>query len=157
VLPSGEESFSEIEPDQECKGVYGQGGTITDYLGSQYAYPFMKAADNYLNLLWRLYLMLEKQATKPKKQSAIVNVFQRFSGGEGNGDIGFADVDSIVAAFCEKLSIPLPDNIDEKMSIHIRAVEAWANNSRRRRKHEVKKAKTTATKGLGKKHHKASH
>jgi uncharacterized protein len=157
VLPSGEESFSEIEPDDECKGVYGDDGMITAYLDSQGARPFMEAADRYLDLFWKLYMMLEEEAAEPEKQNAIVSVFQKFAGGERNGDIGFADVDAIVAAFCEKLSISVPNSTDDKMSVHIQAVEAWANNSGRRQKYETKETKRLATKGSGKKPHKASH
>ena len=117
----------------------------------------MEAADRYLDLLWRLCLILEKEAAEPEKQNAIVNVFQKFAGGERNGDIGFADVDAIVAAFCEKLCISVPKNIDDKVSIHIQAVEAWANNSERRQEYEAKKTIRITTKGPRKKSHKASH
>jgi Fe-S-cluster containining protein len=157
VLPSGEESFSEIEPDNGCKGVYGDSGMITAYLNSQGAAPFMGAADRYLDLFWRLYMILEKEAAEPETHNAIVSVFKKYAGGERNGDIGFADVDAIVAAFCEKLCIPVPKSIDDKMSIHIQAVEAWANNSGRKQEHEAKKTKRIATKGPGKKPHKTSH
>ena len=85
VLPSGEESFSEIEPDNDCKGVYGDSGMITAYLDSQGAFPFMEAADRYLDLFWRLYMILEKEAAVPEAQDAIVSVFQKFAGGERNG------------------------------------------------------------------------
>jgi Fe-S-cluster containining protein len=155
VLSSGEESFSEIEPDQDCRGVYGDEGVIKAYLDSQGACSFMDAADQYLELLWRLYLILEKAAAEPEKQNAIAGVFQNFAGGERNSDIGFADVDAVVAAFCEKMCMPVPNNIDGKMSIHIQAVEAWANITRRERKHEAKKTKRIATKGTGKKPHTA--
>jgi Fe-S-cluster containining protein len=157
VLSSGEESFSEIEPDQDCRGVYGDGDVIMAYLESQDARPFMEAADRYLDLLWRLCLILEKEAAEPKKQNAIVNVFQKFAGGESNVDIGFADIDAIVAAFCEKLCISAPKSMDDKVSIHIQAVEAWANNSERRQEYEAKKTRRIAIKCPRKKPHKASH
>lgn len=155
VLLSGEESFSEIESDQGCKGVYGEDGMIMDYLDSQGARPFMEAADRYLNLFWRLYLILEKKAVEPTKQAAIVNVFQKFAIGVREGDMGFTDMDAIVAAYCKKMRRTPPKDMDEKMSIHIQAVEAWANNSRRRRKNEAKEAQPNATKSPGKKSHKA--
>ncbi len=146
VLPSGEESFSEIEPDRECQGVHSDDGVITAYLDSQGACPFMAAADNYLDLFWRLCRVLEEATAEPEKQHAVVGVFQKFAGGERSEDIGFADVDAIVAAFCEKLDMPLPLDIDAKMSIHIRAVEAWANITRRRSQNETKKTKRSAAK-----------
>jgi Fe-S-cluster containining protein len=147
VQASGDESFSEIEPDQDCKGVYSDNSIITAYLESQGARPFMDAADKYLELLWRLYLIIEKEASEPEKQNAIVSVFQNYAGGERATDTGFADVDAIVAAFCKKMSIPFPNNMDDKISIHIQAVEAWANITRRESKNEEKKTKRSAGKG----------
>ncbi|HUH65913.1 MAG TPA: YkgJ family cysteine cluster protein [Syntrophales bacterium] len=147
VLPSGEENFSEIEPDGDCKGVYGEDGRIADYLESQGALPFMDSAEKYLDLLWRLYLVLEREAAEPEKELAIADVFRRFSGGERNGDMGLADVDAIVEAFCEKTGTSFPKDADKKMLIHIRAVEAWAHNSGRRRNHEAKKRRRVKTKG----------
>jgi hypothetical protein len=130
---------------------------IDIYLESQDARPFMEAADRYLDLLWRLYQILEEEAADPEKQNAIVGVFQRFAGGQRNGDIGFADVDAIVAAFCEKMSIEVPQSTDDKMSIHIEAVEAWANTITRRENDETKKAKRVPAKGSRKKLHKTGH
>jgi uncharacterized protein len=157
VLATGDESFSEIEPQPACKGVYSEEGKISDYLDSQGAGTFMDAADKYLSLLWNLYLVLEKEAAEPKKQSAIVDVFKRFSGGERDRDMGLADVDAIVEAFCEKTGLTLPKDADEKMSIHIQAVEAWAHNLKRRQEHETKKARQIKTRGSRKKPHKAGH
>jgi hypothetical protein len=156
VLPTGEDSFSEIEPHPGCKGVYSEGGKISDYLDSQGAGNFIEAADKYLDLLWNLYLVLDKEASEPEKQSAIVGVFKRFSGGERDADMGLADVDAIVEAFCEKMGLSLPEDIDKTMSIHIQAVEAWANNIRRQ-EHEAKKARQIKTKGSRKKPHKTGY
>jgi hypothetical protein len=156
VLPSGEERFSEIEPEQGCKGAYSDNATITAYLDSQGARPFMEASNRYLDLFWKLCLILENEAIEPRKQNAIVSVLQNKDGGKCQHDIGFADVDAIVLAFCEKVSIAVPKNPDEKMLIHIRAVEAWANNIERRQEHETRKAEKVTQKGC-KKSHKSNH
>jgi Fe-S-cluster containining protein len=153
VRSSGEERFSEIEPHQDCKGVYSDNGTITAYLDSQGARPFIEAADKYLELFWKLCLILENEAIEPEKQNAIFSVFQDFA----HGDIGFADVDAIVAAFCEKLSIAVPKSVDDKMLIHIQAIEAWANNVERKQKHENKKRKRVIKKNHAQKPHKTNH
>jgi hypothetical protein len=155
VFLSGAESFSEIEPDQECKGTYGIDGRIVDYLDSQGTRPFVEAADRYLDLFWRLYQALEKQSVKVTEQDAIVNVFQNFAADNGAGSPRLTDVDAIVTSYCNKAGIPLPKDIDEKISIHIQAIKAWANHSRRTRKHEAKKGRPIATKDSGKKSHKA--
>jgi Fe-S-cluster containining protein len=151
VLPSGEESFSEIEPEQKCKRVYAGNGKIMTYLDAQGAQPFMEAADRYLELFWRLYQILEKESAEPEKLTAITEVFQKLAGGEQCSDIGFADIDAISAAYCDKLSLPVPDTLDGKMSIHIQALEAWANITRKKPKNEKRTSKRIATKGTGKK------
>ena len=156
VFPSGEQKFSEIEPDKGCEGVYSEDGTIAAYLDSQGVRPFAEAADKYLDLFWKLCSILEKQAIEPKKQNAIAGVLQGSGSDECRVDIGFADVDAIVLAFCEKLSMVVPNSAEGKMLIHIQAVEAWANSMERRRKHETKKAKKVSSKGR-KKSHKSNH
>lgn len=153
ILTSGEESFSEIEPDRKCKGVYGDDGMIMDYLDIQEARSFMEAADRYLALLERLCRILEEETAEPEAQAAVAGLFQKLAAGECYADIGFADVDAIVDAFCEKLCMPVPTRIEDKMSIHIQAVEAWADSIRRTANHEAKKTKRAAGKGPEKKAH----
>lgn len=131
IYGSGQESFSEVEPDPGCKGKYGEDGTIADYLASQGAQPFMEAADRYLDLFLKLYLVLKEDAEEPAQHDAIVDVFQRFSRGFREGDRILTDMDTVVAAYCEAAALPLPDNMEEKMSLHILAVEAWAKTTKR--------------------------
>ena len=149
VLASGAESYSEIEPHEGCSGVYSDSGTISTYLDAQGARPFMAAADNYLALLWRLCQILEQEAGEPDKENAIIVVFQQSTDGARGGDSGFADVDAIVAAYCEKLSIAAPKSLDDRMLTHIMAVEAWAKTSAGRQNHENQTRQGTTTKGPG--------
>lgn len=151
IFATGQESFSEIEPEAKCKGVYGEDGWIATYLKLQGAFPFMEAADRYLGLLSRLFLILEEEAMDPDKRSAVHFVLHQSAEDDGLSDIGLADVDAIVEAFCEKMRLPLPRKINDKTAIHIRAVEAWANSMGRREKHEGKKPKRNAGKRSGKK------
>lgn len=124
-----EDSFSEIEPDPQCRGAYGNRGTIRDYLKSQNARPFMEAADKYLSLFWKLYDVLQQDAVEPAKHNAIVNVFMGSSIATAEGYDILKDVDTAVAEYCKKSAIPFPKDIEKKISIHIRALEAWACNS----------------------------
>jgi uncharacterized protein len=158
VLPSGEECFSEIEPDNGCKGIYSEASTINNYLDAQGARPFMNSADNYLDLFWRLYRILEEEVFESEKENTVASVFHDYAIDQHNRDIGFADVDAIVTAFCEKLSLQVPDTIDEKISIHLQAVEAWANTTKKKEtKNAEKKARHVKKKGPGEKIPKASY
>lgn len=151
VFTTGQESFSEIAPDVKCKGVYGEDGWIASYLKLQGTFPFMEAADQYLGLLSRLCRILDEEAKDPDKRDVVQYVLQKSVDEDGVSDIGLADVDAIVEAFCEKLHVPVPQNVNGKISMHIRAVEAWANSTRRRAKHEDKIAKRMDGKRSGKK------
>jgi uncharacterized protein len=132
VFGSGEEGFSEVEPDPDCKGVYGEEEKIAGFLESQGALLFMEAADRYLGLFWRLYQIVQEKAEEPAERDAVIDVFQRFSEGFRAGDRILTDVDAVVAAYCDEAGLPFPDDAEQKMSIHILAVEAWAKTMRRR-------------------------
>lgn len=129
VLSTLEETLSEIEPDPECKGIYGHDGTIDDYLESQNARPFMAAADRYLSLFWKLYEVLQKNAAEPENRIAVVNVFMGSIEAAAEPYDILKDVDTAVAEYCKKATVPFPKDMEEKISLHIRAIEAWASNS----------------------------
>jgi Fe-S-cluster containining protein len=149
VLASGEEHFSEIEPDQGCTGVYGNDGMIADYLDAQGTRPFMAAADSYLALFWRLFQIMTAETVEPEEKNAVTMLFQECAAGHGLCDNGLADVDAIVATYCEKLDIPMPHTVDDKMLLHIQAVDAWAH-AKRGARHEETREKRNARKDIGK-------
>lgn len=136
VHPAGEEHFSEIEPDAECRGTYGSDDKIGTYLDDQGTAPFIAAAGRYLDLFWQLCLTLEEGMAEPGARDAVVGVFQGGVSGEPLADSGLADLDAIVAVYCEKIALPVPESIEEKMTLHIQAVNAWANAQRRAPDHE---------------------
>ncbi|MBN1548895.1 MAG: YkgJ family cysteine cluster protein [Syntrophaceae bacterium] len=129
VLPNLEETFSEIEPDTTCRGLYRtDGGLIADYLEEQQALPFMAAADRYLRLFWELYEVLQRNAVAESNRNAIVHVFLGESGDEAVRYDILKDVDEAVAQYCSKMKLSVPQDLEEKTLIHIRAIEAWANH-----------------------------
>jgi hypothetical protein len=68
ISGSGEEHFFHMEPHPATEGVYGEEGTVGDYLNSQGALPFMEAADRYLSVFHRYYQVL---AELPKDELSI--------------------------------------------------------------------------------------
>ena len=89
----------------------------------------MAAADRYLSLFWKLYEVLQKNAVEPENRIAVVNVFMGSSTGAAERYDILKDVDTAVAEYCKKADVPVPNDMEEKISLHIRAIEAWANNS----------------------------
>ena len=55
ISGSGEEGFFRMEPHPLTEGIYGNKGTVADYLNSQGAMPYLEAADRYLSVFHRYY------------------------------------------------------------------------------------------------------
>jgi uncharacterized protein len=112
VAETGEEWFTEFESEAGCAGRRGTEQTIQAYLEEQGALPFMRAADLYLALYWKLAALAEA----PDGGSGTASV----------ADVSWPDLDAAVGAFCRETHRPVPASIDEKMLLHIRAIETWA-------------------------------
>ncbi len=131
VAASGEESFSEIEPEPGCTGVYGEERTIGDYLDSQGARSYMQAADKYLSLFCTLYGIMRENAGIPVKRKAVKQVTASINASAHDQVNDMMDIDTVVSTYCRENGLPFPKSPDEKMALHIQAVEAWATNYRR--------------------------
>jgi Fe-S-cluster containining protein len=122
VLMSGEEHFSEIEPEPGCRGIYvrrNEKRTIRDYLMHEAAYSFMKAADRYLYLFWKLLVGIQREnATKPE-EAIFSNLFQTDTNCE------WMDMDATVSKYCKEMRLPFPVDTKKKMSYHVKAIKAW--------------------------------
>ena len=118
VADTGEEWFSELEPDDGCVGTRGTATTVLAYLKSQDALPFMRAADLYLGLYWKLAARLAAAGAGPVT---------------GHGQCRpWTDMDADVTRYCKEARLPFPDTVEERMRLHIRAIETWARAPSRR-------------------------
>jgi Fe-S-cluster containining protein len=123
----GVETFSQLEPEDGCTGIVRETGAIEDYLEEQGALPFMHAADVYLDLLWRLLERLNEQELEPTQSEIILETVRAVSDDEaGEHDLSRVDMDRAVADYCRQAGIPVPENLDERMELHIKAVLEWA-------------------------------
>jgi uncharacterized protein len=123
---SGPETFSQIDPDKECKGIFHEEGSIEDYLEEQGALPFMCAADKYLELLWFLLDILSGHKIEPSEAKAIVQVVRDLDNDDPiNQQAFWLDMDAAVGEYCRENGIPAPTDLNEKMVIHIKAVREW--------------------------------
>ncbi len=89
----------------------------------------MEAADRYLELFMRLYMMTYD---KPEEREVPASVIQGFPGGGETGSSILTGVDGTLAVYCREAGIPFPEGVEEKMAVHILAVEAWAKTMTRR-------------------------
>ena len=112
VADTGEEWFTEFEGEEGCAGRHGTDKTVQAYLEAQGALPFMQAADLYLALYWKL--------------AALVDTPDGGRGPERASDVSWADLDVAVSDYCRETSRPIPATVEEKMLLHIQAIETWA-------------------------------
>jgi hypothetical protein len=118
VEASGAVTYSHLEPHPQTQGVYGQAGTVADYLVQQDVAEFVAAADHYLAILQRLYsawrrAQVAPEAGEPAPQSP---------GGELPD---LMDLDRVVADSCARRGIAEPTGIDERMRLHLEAITRW--------------------------------
>lgn len=112
IAENGEEWFTELEADAGCKGARGAKATVLAYLESQGALPFMRAADLYLNLYWRLAATLNDGAEAETRKCGRKSPW--------------TDLDTAVRRYCREARRKEPESVEERMELHIQAIEAWA-------------------------------
>lgn len=128
ISMGGGESFSKVEPDPGCTGCYGEEGSVEDYIEAQGTGRFIEAAAKYLELFMKLYLMTYD---RPENKDALVSIIQGLSGEGESGSVILMDVDGTVDALCREAGRPFPEDVEEKIALHIQAVEAWADSMKR--------------------------
>ncbi len=112
----GDEWFSELQAASACSGKYEEHGTIQSHIEEQHAPAYLRAANIYLNLLWEMMTVLENQpdderdADPPEGSSAIHN---------------WMDMDEAVTNYCQLHQLDCPTDTDEKMHLHIEALQCW--------------------------------
>jgi uncharacterized protein len=121
------ESFSQFEPEPGCKGTFNQGGTIETYLDAQGAFPFMRAADLYLELLcFLLETLNDKPFSQDQSDTVKETVHNITKGNASEDDLMWIDMDRTINDFCGRSGTAIPTTLDERMAIHITAVRKWA-------------------------------
>lgn len=126
---SGSESFSQIEPEEGCRGESHENGDIETYLNEQGAFPFMHAADLYLDLLTRLLDQLKESESDPAEYKTIIDTVETASQGAENGmGMSLNDMDRTLSDYCRLSGLTIPEHLDDRMTLHIKAVLSWAES-----------------------------
>jgi Fe-S-cluster containining protein len=109
----GTEHYTVLEGHPLSEGEFTKQGKIADYLAAQGATPYMSAHDSYFQWLhWahkKLDLALEASVSK---------------GSEGADDSGLLDMDSMITRYCATTGKSEPDNIDDRLQLHLQALYA---------------------------------
>ncbi len=124
---SGVENFSLMECEDGCRGTFHERGTVEDYLEEQGAADFLRAADLYLNLLWSLLEVIKEQELEPSRYEAVLDTVRAVAERpEGGHDLSWIDMDRALADYCTRSGATIPESLEERMKLHIKAVRTWA-------------------------------
>jgi Fe-S-cluster containining protein len=118
----GTEQFAELEPHPLTEGVYGEDGTIEDYLRTQDVERHVAAAGRYVALFKR---MMEALAARPEADAVRDEAAAVMTRAPVPTDESLLDVDAMVSRWCAEHGAPVPRDVEEKTEIHVRAVEEY--------------------------------
>jgi uncharacterized protein len=124
VGPDGSESFGHLEPHPQTAGVYGDKGTVADYLAAQGLAPYFVMGDRYGALYERMVDLLERLAPAENERRAE----RRAEVDEMDAGVvapSFFDVDATVGEYCRARNLAVPTEIEALIDLHICAVNAW--------------------------------
>ncbi|SRR5579875_136093 len=106
VTADGTETWLHTPPHPQTEGVYSRDGTIADYIATQDALAFMRAADQYVAWVRRA---IEVLGAPPARGS-----------GDGAEPLdGLLDMDAAIAAHCAANGISEPNGLEARKDLHL--------------------------------------
>lgn len=102
-----DEAFGELSPHPETEGIYSTDGTVAEYLAQQGTAPYERAARRYAEVLWRLNAALELDGPDPGEPPSTT------------------DVDAAVEADCAARGVSVPDNLEDRIDLHLELLHRW--------------------------------
>jgi hypothetical protein len=124
VADDGSESFARSVLEPGCEGALGRKGSVQGYLDSQGAAPFIEAVDRYLALSGRMIRELRRRSVKDVGVAGrIATACAEPHPDNAVSHTGWLDMDPVVRRYCTTWGLPLPDDPEGKMPLHILAME----------------------------------
>jgi Fe-S-cluster containining protein len=114
----GVESFSQLQPQPGSEGIYGEDGTVQDFLDSQDVAAYMQAADHYLQLFYRLFDRMWADPDMPEQDAGTTT-----SDRPPQALAQWLDMDTAIANYCQVQDLAVPDDLEQRMQLHIRSIE----------------------------------
>ncbi len=132
----GREVISQHSPLPSSTGVYGKQGTVADFLKAHEVDALSAAKDRYFDLAVRIAgVLAQVVAREPHRFASIRDLLDSRCEVRGfdlrtspncrqPGTIpALIDVDRVVSDYCREGKIEVPETLDEKITLHIRAIE----------------------------------
>jgi Fe-S-cluster containining protein len=114
----GVETFSRIKPHPQSEGIYGDDGTVEEFIHAQGVPVYMQAADRYLRLFYRMFDSMWADPQMSEQHTDISDVSNR----RGIDDV-WLDMDAAIANYCQENNLAVPDDLDARMQLHIHIIE----------------------------------
>lgn len=117
----GVEHFTRLAPHPESEGVFGDDGTIADFLATQDVTEFVAAADRYLELFYRLYdeMWRQQELNGPDTDSLAGSSAQMPEAILRE----WLDMDAAIARYCSEHGLIEPKALPERLMLHIKVIE----------------------------------
>ncbi len=125
-LADGVEAFAEVVPHPASEGVYGEEGTIGDYVSAQAVEPYVAAAEAYVKLL---KTMLQALSARGDVESVSADATSAMQRAPAPGDESWLDVDAVVGRWCSEHDQEIPEDVDAKIALHMRVVAQWCESA----------------------------
>lgn len=126
VTAEGQERFHELAPHPQTEGEYDTNGTVDAFLSRQGVQPFIEAVDRYIELVARMAAALvAKAGGDGGAQDEVCEAARELTSGDGKDIPGWLDMDQVVGRYCEQNGLAAPTQLEQKLTLHIKAIEAW--------------------------------
>lgn len=131
VSSDWEETFRELQPHPQCEGIYGEDGTVMDFLKQQGALPYMENADRYQALFYRLFDALQEELPSNFELAESTETAMFASDGQDMpAFMEWLDVEKMVENYCQEQKLVVPSELSEIVDFHIKAIDQWLNFER---------------------------
>jgi Fe-S-cluster containining protein len=118
------EIWSQYVPLPTSTGVYGKVGKLSDFLKAYDVDQLFAAKDRYFDLALRIAAGLAAAVKRePHRFAAIRGVIEDHREFRASMVPTLIDVDRVVSDYCIEHEIEFPVSLDEKIELHIRAIE----------------------------------
>ena len=118
------EAFFQYSQLPTSTGVYGKQGTVSDFLKAHQIDDLVVAKDRYFDLALRIAAVLAATAQRePHRFASIRGTINDHCEFHTTKIPSLIDVDRVVSEYCRERHLEFPANVDEKIALHIQAIE----------------------------------
>jgi uncharacterized protein len=122
----GSEVFDLLDFDQGCVGLISNQGTVAGYLSEQKAMEYLDVIDGYIGLVDKVAGALKQEIGGDSSLAGEAALKCVAPSLYDPGPVPeWLDMDPVVSGYCLRTGLPAPRNVEEKASLHIKAVETW--------------------------------